>query len=887
MGLFRKKQEINQTVLTQLSRIADSLEQSTPKKEEWGGENQKKAAYALNLCLVSISQIIDYSDLYVLEQEYEGILNNLNLENMPKDEALLDILRQILDTITFFRIQEGDKRFIEQEYQNKMRAAIWSAIPSCNVLFHCESPQALLLALVSSVGTGYMNYRRTKAEAGFAREKAEWELQKAAIEQFNGLRRELFTTAWRLMERYDFADELRLTENQIEQYNRVLMDTNLERRLVRLKDIEKFFEAYAPFWYFKGHTALELSCKYRDADKTDYDKYRNVAKGAYDKYFKINNTDNKLLRVDPIYATCSLEYVSVTDDKAEKLTKIKDAIDSAGGHFDILQLCAMAYLDIGEVDEAADLLRRLVCEGYNDSLNAQLLSSLYIKGYLEQPNIEKYKEKYDDLCKYTDADQLIDWPKTETNLQTMYDEFVEKRRNALLDGYANFMCYYYAQKSAQLQKLLSDDPTSYERNLVRFTIDLEKEIAALPSAHIPHSEFVEKLNSNKKKLDEFAQKGYNNQRYEEVYKDIFVKAAENIAARPLLNMEQITEFELELRNAVDKYMLKSDEVKVSEQYSINALLGTGTADSVRFQKIKTKIIEIRTALLNPDAKKMEVLIAGEVRFNEYLGRHDLFGNHVIAVINDSNPSDCDLILTENGLLIHEGQSKIRKTLNGTLDILSFGISYAIRQRELTLRRICREVPYSQLHFDAKALTTPSYNNKYINMDKLLGLVKEIQNMEKNSVDKQIRDKIEKGKKQSEAAQAASNTPLSTEEVEWNNYESLTQGEKYLLVETAMLFYIAETGNVVSDSNRRFIETHIDQVGPLSEEVKLHIESIKTNIVTDEILKDIMSLIDDNSLLSIYSQVLALSEKVQGDEDKRKRKTNCLAEVIKWTQRVDD
>ena len=44
MGLFRKKQEISQTVLTQLSRIADSLEQSTPKKEEWGGEDQKKAA---------------------------------------------------------------------------------------------------------------------------------------------------------------------------------------------------------------------------------------------------------------------------------------------------------------------------------------------------------------------------------------------------------------------------------------------------------------------------------------------------------------------------------------------------------------------------------------------------------------------------------------------------------------------------------------------------------------------------------------------------------------------------------------------------------------------------------------------------------------------------
>ena len=66
-----------------------------------------KAAYALNLCMVSVSQIIDYNDLYVLEQEYDAILNNLNLEQMPKDTAFLDVLKQLLDTITFFRIQEG------------------------------------------------------------------------------------------------------------------------------------------------------------------------------------------------------------------------------------------------------------------------------------------------------------------------------------------------------------------------------------------------------------------------------------------------------------------------------------------------------------------------------------------------------------------------------------------------------------------------------------------------------------------------------------------------------------------------------------------------------------------------------------------------------------
>ena len=54
-----------------------------------------RAAYALNMCTVSVSQIIDYNDEYILEQEYDAILNNLNLENIPKDEALLNILTEL------------------------------------------------------------------------------------------------------------------------------------------------------------------------------------------------------------------------------------------------------------------------------------------------------------------------------------------------------------------------------------------------------------------------------------------------------------------------------------------------------------------------------------------------------------------------------------------------------------------------------------------------------------------------------------------------------------------------------------------------------------------------------------------------------------------------
>ena len=223
-------------------------------QEKHSHEEKLKAAYALNMCTVSVSQIVDYNDSYILEQEYDAILNNLNLKEMPKDEALLRILSELLNVITFFRIQNIKKAQIEKRYQQQLKNAIWSAIPNFSVIM-AGNPVAIAFSLATQIGSGYMNYRREKANAGVAKKDSEIELQITAIEQLNALKRELFTTAWRLADEYDFDDEWRLTEKQIEQYNKILLDTNEYRKYARLEAISNKFVAYPPFWYFYGHNS--------------------------------------------------------------------------------------------------------------------------------------------------------------------------------------------------------------------------------------------------------------------------------------------------------------------------------------------------------------------------------------------------------------------------------------------------------------------------------------------------------------------------------------------------------------------------------------------------------------------------------------------------------
>ena len=44
-------------------------EMTDNKKEKYEVEDKLKAAYALNMCTVSVSQIVDFNDEYILEQE--------------------------------------------------------------------------------------------------------------------------------------------------------------------------------------------------------------------------------------------------------------------------------------------------------------------------------------------------------------------------------------------------------------------------------------------------------------------------------------------------------------------------------------------------------------------------------------------------------------------------------------------------------------------------------------------------------------------------------------------------------------------------------------------------------------------------------------------------
>lgn len=415
----------------------------------------KKAAYALNLCTVSVSQIIDYDDINVLEQEYEAILNNLNLQQMPKDQALLNILNHLLDVITYFRIQEVDKAFIDRRYQHHIKNAIWEAIPSLSIFTKWSDP----LSIATTVGLGYMHYRRRKADYILERDFQDWQLERAAIDQLNNLQRELFDTSWRLEDTYNFDDRFRLTERQIKQYNEILTDPDSRRRYERLKSIEDNFHAYPPYWYFLGHAALEIIANDKRGENSLNDGQISALTGNAQKAFEQLLKDElyNILREDPIVSACALEYIDTLDadkdkDKIERL--IHRAFAMSGNAYDIWELCSLAYLRIDQIEEACKILCRLVNENYNAEINAQLLSSLYMKQYVQSSD-PRALENYELLASRT-VDYYL-FPVPEKLTPEAYDEsqneFVRHKRRSIKKRYGHVLLNYISESRLRFENV--------------------------------------------------------------------------------------------------------------------------------------------------------------------------------------------------------------------------------------------------------------------------------------------------------------------------------------------------------------------------------------------------------------------------------------------------
>lgn len=228
------------------------------------------------------------------------------------------------------------------------------------------------------------------------------------------------------------------------------MDQDEVRKYERLESIKEDFEAYPPFWYFIGNAANYIAGSDLNLSVETREEYRQKALEYFDKFESLNKYN--ILRQDQLTASCGLEHIDLlllsdNPDKARIKKLLDGAVKSSKNYNDILELCVLTYLKIGEQDEAAKILRILVNEDYNRVINAQLLSSIYV--------YKHSRSDYELLATRVDPDYLYPMPKAGEDAEALQAEFGRKQKAVLKLKYRLALEDYLSKYSAEWNRITS------------------------------------------------------------------------------------------------------------------------------------------------------------------------------------------------------------------------------------------------------------------------------------------------------------------------------------------------------------------------------------------------------------------------------------------------
>jgi len=286
-----------------------------------------QAMLALNYCHMSLVKILAYEDRIVLDEEYNNIINNINLTAI-QDEEILILLQNLMDTLTTYKLAETDKEILVKEYNKRVATTSYAtlnlafkniatdeniqkfAIDAMTtlpeklfknvlnnmlegfmsggltgggaglvrglVLTSSSGPGIGFLAMdsLASMGGPYQHYRNNIEDYRERFERDIWKLEKTTIQTVNEARKTFLQVYWKLMQKYHIPDAWRLTEKQLQQAIGVFKEQDLEKKLRLLEGMQQDFSIFPPFWYELAQTsqkADKIEQAFRIYEKIEYE----------------------------------------------------------------------------------------------------------------------------------------------------------------------------------------------------------------------------------------------------------------------------------------------------------------------------------------------------------------------------------------------------------------------------------------------------------------------------------------------------------------------------------------------------------------------------------------------------------------------------------------
>ena len=322
---------------------------------------------ALNMAIVSIHRILTTQDRIVLEQEYQNIINNLSLGNIESDYDLTALYQDLMSLITRKRLRDEEAKIFQSRYDRREQNLLMDSLSG--VRAYGGNLFSWLGSLVVSCVSSYFSYQDSKAELAEDLNGELWQLKKNDIEDCNELQERLLNSSWNLLRQYKLPDNYRLVQKSMDDFYRAVNEKDSKRKLRMLRALEKDFQAYPPYWFYRAKAAQE--------SKDD--------KEAHASFEKFNAVWRPVLRQDP-YKVEAAKFGIAELAKKGKLTNAEES--EALELLEVMRnntprddwannlFAGVAYFSFGEKDTGIEIVETNVDFGYEKDISDRVLAQM-------------------------------------------------------------------------------------------------------------------------------------------------------------------------------------------------------------------------------------------------------------------------------------------------------------------------------------------------------------------------------------------------------------------------------------------------------------------------------------------------------------------------------
>ena len=344
---------------------------------------------ALNMAIVSVHRIVTTEDRIVLQHEYDNIINKLALGNIESDYEMTGLYSELMNFITGKGLRKDESERLREKFKRREQKQITEAFSKIKA--KGNNLRSVIGNLAVSCVSSYLKYQNAKAELLEGFDNDMWRLKKEEIEECNHLQVMLLNASWNLLRQYKLPDEYRLTQDSLNGFYKAVneSDPNKRLRMLRARNVERNFQMYPPYWFYRAKAAIEL--KDDDEAAKCYDKFAEVWRPV------LRNDPYKLEEAKYRVQKLALNADKNREEMRKCLEVIQDCI-SAGDWSNNL-FAGIAYFLLGDKDEGIACVEVNVDFGYEETVSKAILAEMK-KGELDaftlyalQDDIENAIEK--------------------------------------------------------------------------------------------------------------------------------------------------------------------------------------------------------------------------------------------------------------------------------------------------------------------------------------------------------------------------------------------------------------------------------------------------------------------------------------------------------------